>query len=80
MNSGNDTNVINELKKMKKHFSNDNLVMDVASLDNHDSQSKGGRTMKHQPTTEETVEDLLAKLEMKGKKVVLADQLQDHQQ
>ena len=52
--------------------------MDVDQLENSIEDSATPRTnkkkVKGHPTTEETVEDLIAKLEQKGKKVVLKDE------
>jgi hypothetical protein len=49
-------------------MNNENIMMDVASLDQNNDKSSTKKKIKKQ-TTNETVEDLMAKLEQKGKKI-----------
>lgn len=73
MAQGKEVNVVGELKNFQKQFSNEHIVMDVDALENSVSDTPKNKKPKKQQTTEETVEDLIAKLEQKGKKVVLKE-------
>lgn len=48
-------------------------MMDIEELRDGGSAKKGGKGKGSGGANEETVEDLIAKLEQKGKKVVLQD-------
>lgn len=66
MSQGHTVNVVSELKNFQKQISSEHIVMDVEALENsiEDATPKTRKKNKnHQPTTEETVEDLIAKLE-----------------
>lgn len=77
MSQGQTVNVASEIKSFKNSLiSHDNhLVMDVEHLAGSEQESPKGKRAKKQeaPAREETVEDLIAKLESKGKRVVLQD-------
>lgn len=45
--------------------------MDVDELNQSSEHKANKKKMKHQMTTEETMEELIAKIEARGKKVVL---------
>jgi len=77
MSQGQTVNVASEIKSFKNSLiGHDNhLVMGVHHLAGSEQESPKGKRAKKQeaPPREETVEDLIAKLESKGKRVVLQD-------
>jgi len=55
-------------------MSSENIKMDVEELEHSMSKEEGKtnkKKLKNQGTTEETVEDLIAKLEARGKKIIV---------
>eukprot|EP00347_Sterkiella_histriomuscorum_P004399 403360607 len=73
LNSGGQVNVAQEIRSFKQHISDDHITMDLKELQN--TQSDWGQGNGNQMASkEETIEDLIAKLEQKGKKVVIHDE------
>lgn len=78
MATGQSVNVASEIKHFKKQINQEHIVMDVHELDDGGAASQPGSNKKktkrgERDTRDETVEDLIAKLESKGKRVVLQD-------
>ena len=67
MAEGKSVNVASEIQQFKKNIDTEHIMMDVEEL------RESGSPKKHSKKSmqDETVEDLIAKLESKGKKVVL---------
>ena len=76
MNSGQTVNVMNEINNIKKLTQDEHIKMDIDDLDQSglDQNAKIQRKKtKEKLQQEETVEELLAKLESKGKKIIIKD-------
>ena len=77
MGHGHTVNMASEMKQFKQNMNSEHLMMDVEELGNGYENSPDGSSKKRKrkenrgSEKEETVEDLIAKLEQKGKKVVL---------
>jgi ABC-type histidine transport system ATPase subunit len=70
MGEGKSVNVASEIKQFKKNIDSEHIMMDVEEL----RESGSPKKISKKAMQDETVEDLIAKLESKGKKVVLQDQ------
>jgi kinesin family member 17 len=71
MAEGKSVNVASGIKNFRNQISSEHLMMDVEELRVGQGQSKKKGAKKGAQDKEETVEDLIAKLEQKGKKVVV---------
>ncbi len=67
---------MHEINKFRKLTSVEHIKMDVDDLDQsiEDGEPAFARMKTKNQISEETVEDLIAKLEMKGKKVVIHEE------
>ena len=71
MADGKEVNVVHEIKQFKKQIDHEgHIMMDIDELKDGGSAKKKKQSESQK---DETVEELLAKLEQKGKKVVLQD-------
>ena len=76
MNSGQSVNVMSEISNIKKLTNDDHIKMDFEDLSQsigEDASLKRKKT-KDKIQQEETVEELIAKLESKGKKIVIHEE------
>ena len=69
MAEGKSVNVASEIQQFKKNIDTEHIMMDVEELRESGSPKKNSKKSMQ----DETVEDLIAKFESKGKKVVLQD-------
>ncbi|CDW75636.1 kinesin motor domain containing protein [Stylonychia lemnae] len=69
LNQGGQVNVVKEIQSFKQQIQEDHIKMDVENLEISSDKNKNSSLPK-----EETIEDLIAKLESKGKKVVIRDE------
>ncbi len=72
MSQGKTVNLASELVQFQQQMNNGNIKMDLQDSSASQGGASGKKKLKTQ-TTEETVEDLLAKLEQKGKKIQIID-------
>lgn len=75
MAQGQQVNLASEIKQFRTNMNQEHLMMDVEELGNDDGSPEGKkkhrRGQRGESMKEETVEDLIAKLESKGKKVLV---------
>jgi kinesin family protein 3/17 len=71
MSQGQSVNVAHEIKYFKNQINQEHIVMDVQHLDDGGEPGSSKKKTKRGQEREETVDDLIAKLESKGKRVVL---------